>query len=136
MSLPLGNTGTAVTIPATTVRRAETSIELPSGGSFMIAGLIQEDTRRSVTGLPWLQKLPIIGQLFSSKDFLSDKTELVMIVTAYLVKPTSPKDLTTPGQNLIMSNDAEAYFLNRLSKVYGTDGKVSGGAAQVGFTFD
>ena len=132
VSLPFGDT--AITIPATSVRRAETSIELPSGGSFMIAGLISEDTRRAVTGLPWLQKLPILGQLFSSKDFLSEQTELLMVVTAYLVKPTSPQALATPGDNLMMAGDAEAYLLNRLNKVYGT-GAV-GDAAQVGFTFD
>ncbi len=137
VSVPISSTST-VTIPATSVRRAETSIELPSGGSFMIAGLIQEDTRRASSGFPFLQKLPILGALFSSKDFLSDQTELVMIVTAYLVAPVSPQALARPDQNLFMSNDAEAFFLNRLTKVYGTEGQVPGGAknAQVGFTFD
>jgi pilus assembly protein CpaC len=137
VSVPITATST-VTIPATTVRRAETSIELPSGGSFMMAGLIQEDTRRAASGLPWLQKLPILGALFSSKDFLSNQTELVMIVTAYLVSPVAPGELARPDDNLFMSNDAEAYLLNRLTKVYGTEGQVSGGAgsAQVGFTFD
>jgi pilus assembly protein CpaC len=137
VSVPISSTAT-VTIPATSVRRAETSIELPSGGAFMIAGLIQDDTRRAATGLPWLQKLPILGALFSSKDFLSDQTELVMIVTAYLVKPVSPEELARPDDNLFMANDAEAYFLNRLTKVYGAKGKVPSGtgAPQVGFTFD
>jgi pilus assembly protein CpaC len=137
VSVPIGP-GASVTIPATTVRRAETSIELPSGGSFMIAGLIQEDTRRAVSGFPWLQKLPILGSIFSSKDFLSEQTEMLMIVTAYLVKPTAPQELSQPGDNLVMADDAEAYFLNRLTKVYGSDGQVPGGAdsAQVGFTFD
>jgi pilus assembly protein CpaC len=137
VSVPITSTST-VTIPATTVRRAETSIELPSGGSFMIAGLIQEDTRRAASGLPWLQKLPILGTLFSSKDFLSNQTELVMIVTAYLVKPVSPDALARPDDNLFMANDAEAYLLNRLTKVYGAQGQVPGGSgsASVGFTFD
>jgi pilus assembly protein CpaC len=134
VSVPISATST-VTIPATTVRRTETSIELPSGGSFMIAGLIQENTRRAVSGLPWLQKLPILGSLFSSKDFLSEQTELVMIVTTYLVAPAAPSDLARPDENMFMANDAEAYFLNRLTKVYGTEGQVPG-AAQVGFTFD
>jgi pilus assembly protein CpaC len=132
VSLPFGDF--AITIPATSVRRAETSIELPSGGSFMIAGLISEDTRRAVTGLPWLQKLPILGSIFSSKDFLNEQTELMMIVTAYLVKPVSPREMASPTDNLMMANDAEAYFLNRLTKVYGTG--ASGDNAQVGFTFD
>ena len=137
VSVPITSTST-VTIPATSVRRAETSIELPSGGAFMIAGLIQEDTRRAATGLPWLQKLPILGALFSSKDFLSNQTELVMIVTAYLVKPVSPDALARPDDNLFMANDAEAYFLDRLTKVYGAKSEVpsGAGAAKVGFTFD
>ena len=137
ISVPISS-GQSVTIPATSVRRAETTVELPSGGAFVIAGLIQENTRRSVSGLPWLQKLPILGTLFSSKDFLTDQTELVMIVTPYLVKPTSPNALATPGENFLMASDAEAYFLNRLTKVYGTKSQVPGGAdaAKVGFTFD
>lgn len=135
VSLPISSTS-SVSIPATSVRRAETSIELPSGGSFMVAGLILENTRRAASGLPWLQKLPVLGALFSSKDFLNDQTELVMIVTAYLVSPVAPSELGRPDENLFMANDAEAYFLNRLTKVYGTEGQVPGGAAQVGFTFD
>jgi pilus assembly protein CpaC len=104
----------------------------------VIAGLVREDTRRAVSGLPWLQKLPILGAVFSSRDFLAEQSELVMIVTPYLVKPAAPQELGRPGDNLFMANDAEAYFLNRLTKVYGTDGQASGGAAsaQVGFTFD
>jgi len=137
VSLPIGG-GLAITIPATSVRRAETTVELPSGGAFVIAGLVREDTRRAVSGLPWLQKLPILGAVFSSRDFLAEQSELVMIVTPYLVKPAAPQELGRPGDNLFMANDAEAYFLNRLTKVYGTDGQASGGAAsaQVGFTFD
>jgi pilus assembly protein CpaC len=135
VSVPITSTAT-VTIPATSVRRAETSIELPSGGSFMIAGLIQEDTRRAVSGFPWLQKIPILGTLFSSKDFLNDQTELLMIVTAYLVKPVDPDELARPDDNLFLADDAEAYFLNHLHKVYGNKSQVAPRAAQVGFSFD
>jgi pilus assembly protein CpaC len=136
VSLPLTPTST-VTIPAVSVRRAETSIELPSGGAFVIAGLIQDNTRRAVSGFPWLQRLPILGSLFSSKDFLNDQTELVMIVTPYLVKPAAPQQLTRPDQNLMMATDAEAYFLNRITRVYGRASSVPAGAAgHVGFNFD
>jgi pilus assembly protein CpaC len=137
VSVPITSTST-VTIPATSVRRAETSIELPSGGSFMVAGLIQENTRRAASGFPWLQHVPVLGALFSSKDFLNDQSELVMIVTAYLVKPTSPQALARPDQNLVMSNDAEALFLDKLTKVYGTEATVpvGGNSTPVGFTFD
>jgi pilus assembly protein CpaC len=132
VSLPFARRASII-IPAVSVRRAETTVELPSGGAFVIAGLVQEETRRAASGLPWLQNLPVLGALFSSKDFLEEQTELVMIVTPYLVKPTSPQALARPDQNLVMSSDAEAYFRNRLTKVYGRAAPASG---QVGFTFD
>ena len=132
VSLPFARRASII-IPAVSVRRAETTVELPSGGAFGIAGLVQEETRRAASGLPWLQNLPVLGTLFSSKDFLEEQTELVMIVTPYLVKPTSPQALARPDQNLVMSSDAEAYFRNRLTKVYGRAAPASG---QVGFTFD
>ena len=66
----------------------------------------QDDVRRSVSGLPWLQNLPVLGALFSSKDFLDRQTELMVIVTAYLVKPTSPNALARPDQNLLTSSSA------------------------------
>jgi len=137
ISVPLTLAGDTVTIPAVAVRRAETSIELPSGGAFAIAGLIQEDTRRAASGFPALQHLPILGALFSSKDFLQNETELVMIVTPYIVKPAAPQELTRPDENLVMADDAEAYLLNRLTEVYGrAEEQPAGGAAPVGFTFD
>jgi pilus assembly protein CpaC len=127
-----------VTIPGITVRRAETTVELPSGGAFMIAGLIKEETRRSLSGLPALNKLPILGTLFSSKDFLRSETELVIIVTPYLVRPVSPQKLKRPDDNLVMANDAEAYFLGRLTKIYGSAGTQPRGhySGHVGFSFD
>jgi pilus assembly protein CpaC len=130
--------GTTFGIPFLNTRRAETTVELPSGGSFVIGGLIQETTRRAATGFPGLQRVPILGALFSSKNFLSEETELVMIVTPYLVKPVAPTELVRPDENLVMASDAEAYFLNRLTKVYGAATPAPGAAAagQVGFTFD
>jgi pilus assembly protein CpaC len=124
--------------PILSARRAETTVEQPSGGAFVIAGLMQESTQQTAGGFPGLQRIPILGALFSSKSFLNSETELVMIITPYLVKPTSPKALARPDDNMFPTNDAEQYFLNRLTKVYGTDGQVPGGAAsaQVGFTFD
>ena len=127
--------GNSVTIPGISVRRAETTVELPSGGAFVIAGLVQEDTRRAASGLPWLQRLPILGMLFSSKDFVENQTELVMIVTPYIVAPASPRSLARPDDNLVMADDAEAYFKNRLTEVYGNASQ-TGATGQVGFTFD
>jgi pilus assembly protein CpaC len=124
------------TIPGTTSRKAESTVELPSGGAFVLAGLISEETRRSAGGFPVLQNIPILGALFSSKDFLNRQTELVMIVTPYLVKPVSPAALARPDENLMMSNDAEAYFRGRLTKMYGTAGHAPANAGRVGFAFD
>lgn len=131
-------TAAGITIPGITVRRAETTVEIPSGGSFSIAGLVQDETRRSVGGLPGLQHLPILGALFSSKDFLRKETELVIIITPYIVKPTSPSALARPDDNLVMANDAEAYFLGSLIKRYGAQGDRPKGvySGQVGFSFD
>jgi pilus assembly protein CpaC len=125
-------------VPVLAARRAETTVELPSGGAFVVAGLITENTRRAINGFPLLQNLPILGALFSSKDFLNRETELVMIVTPYAVKPASPNELTRPDENLFIASDAEAYFFNRLTKVYGKGVELPGGAVsgQVGFTFD
>jgi len=104
----------------------------------MIAGLVKEETRRSVSGFPGLQKLPILGALFSSKDFLRSETELVVIVTPYLVRPVSPKDLRRPDENMVMASDAQAYFLGRLTKIYGSAGTQPRGtySGHVGFSFD
>lgn len=129
---------TSIVIPGVTVRRAETTVEMPSGSAFMIAGLVKEETRRAVAGFPMLQRLPILGALFSSKDFLRSETELVIIVTPYLVRPTSPQQLKRPDDNMVMADDAEAFFLGRLTKIYGSAGTQPRGhfSGHVGFSFD
>jgi pilus assembly protein CpaC len=126
--------GTVNEIPSLTTRRAETTVEQPSGGSFVIGGLLQQNTQREISGFPGLQRLPILGALFSSRKFLDRETELVIIVTPYLVKPVAPGALAGPGDNLALTGDAEATFLNRLTKVYGTESQVPG--RQVGFSFE
>lgn len=125
-------------VPVLATNRAETTVEMPSGGAFAIGGMMQSSTRRQAAGFPFLRDLPILGVLFSSKDFLESQTELVIIITPYLVKPTSPQNLARPDENLTMSSDAQAYFMNRLTKVYGTAGTAPAGpsAAKVGFSFD
>jgi pilus assembly protein CpaC len=126
-------------IPTLDTRRAETTVELPSGGAFAIGGLIQETSRRALTGVPGLQRIPVLGALFTSKQFVGRETELVIIVTPYLVKPASPRDLARPDENMMQPHDAEAYFMNRLTSVYGRATTGPGGPAdggRVGFTFD
>jgi pilus assembly protein CpaC len=109
---------TTVTVPGLNVRRAETTVELPSGGAMMIAGLLKEETKQDLDSLPGLMNLPVLGALFRSRDYQEGETELVVIVTPYLVKPTSPADLQTPADGLQVANDAETILLGRLNKVY------------------
>ncbi len=106
-------------IPTLDTRTATTALELPSGGSMMIAGLIRESTRQNVDGTPGLKKLPILGQLFRSQDFISNETELVILVTPILVRPTSPSKLTSPDKNFNPATDKQAIFMGRLNKIYG-----------------
>lgn len=95
-------------IPALTVRRAETTIELGSGQSFAIAGLIQNDTDHDVRRFPGLGDLPVIGALFRSDGFKRNETELVIIATPYIVKPISDSRMASvPSDGLIAPNDAE-----------------------------
>ena len=114
-----GTSGTSLTIPALTVRRAETSIELPSGGSMMIAGLIQQTTRENLDALPGVGSVPVIGSLFRSRDFLSGDTEMVVIVTAFIVDPNNPGAFQTPADGLQFASDAETLLFGKLNKTVG-----------------
>lgn len=124
-----------VAIPALRVRRAETTVELPSGGSMVMAGMLKQDMKQNIDGLPGLRNIPILGALFQSRDFQSGETELVVIVTPYLVKPAARTALSTPADGFVPPTDAETVFLSRLNAVYGkgekVDGKLKGPA---GFT--
>jgi pilus assembly protein CpaC len=108
-----------VTIPSLRVRRAETTVELPSGGSIVMAGLIQESTKQNIDGLPGVKDLPVLGQLFRSRDFQNSETELVVIVTPYLVKPTSQDQLALPTDGFAPASDLETIFLGNLNTIYG-----------------
>lgn len=133
-----GNVITAqtITIPALSVRRAESTIELPSGSSMMMAGLIQTRTRQSLDQLPGIKKLPILGALFQSRDFVNEETELVVIVTPYLVDPAQKKDLRTPADGFANPSDPRTIFFGKLNAMYGDAGKEVDSAdyrAPVGF---
>ena len=110
---------TAQTIPSLNVRRAETTVELPSGGSVVLAGLLQEDLRRTIEGVPGIKDVPVLGQLFRSRDYQNDITELVIMATPYLVKPTSGDALTDPARDYVPASEAETILLGRLNAVYG-----------------
>jgi pilus assembly protein CpaC len=109
--------GTNLSVPGLTVRRAETTVELPSGGSLMIAGLLQQTSKQDVDSLPGMTNLPILGSLFRSRDYLNGETELVVIITPYIVDPTRPQDLQTPADGLQTASDMSTVLLGRLNKV-------------------
>lgn len=115
-----------ITIPALQVRRAETTLEMSSGSSIVLAGLIQERTRHALEGVPGVMNTPVLGSLFRSRDFVNNETELVIIVTPYLVRPTSPENLRTPADGFMNPSEGESLLTGRLNSIYrparGSDG--------------
>ncbi len=101
-------------------RLADTTVELPSGGSMMIAGLVRDDVRQSVSGMPGLLKVPVLGTLFRSRRFERNETELVIIVTPFLTRPVARNELAKPDDNFNPASDAAGMFLGRVNRVYGT----------------
>lgn len=104
--------------PAFNVRRATTVVELPSGGSLALAGLLQDDTRQAFSGLPGLINLPVLGALFRSREYQRGQTELVVIVTPYLVKPNSRNKLARPDDGFVAASDADGIILGRFNEIY------------------
>jgi pilus assembly protein CpaC len=115
-SLSSGASSTLV-IPGLSVRRAETTVELPSGGALMIAGLLHQQTKENIDSLPGMTSLPVLGSLFRSRDYLNGETELVVIITPYIVDPTRPQDQQTPADGLQIAGDMSTVLLGRLNKV-------------------
>lgn len=101
-------------------RLADTTVELPSGGSMMIAGLVRDDVRQVVNGMPGASKIPVLGALFRSRDFVRNETELVILVTPYLVRPVARNELARPDDNFNAASDGAGMFLGRVNRVYGT----------------
>ena len=108
-----------IRIPALKKRQAKSTVELPSGGSLALAGMISEDTRQNIDGYPGLKDVPVIGTLFRSRDFTKNETELVVIVTPYIVRPTSRKNLARPDDGFSPATDLKANFLGHVNRVYG-----------------
>ena len=121
----LTNVGAVVldstSIPALKKRQANSTVELPSGGSIALAGLISDDVRQNIDGFPGLKDVPVLGTLFRSRDFIKRETELVVIVTPYLVKPVGPKALAKPLDGLAEATDRKANFMGHLNRIYGTE---------------
>ncbi|MEY9695180.1 pilus assembly protein CpaC [Bradyrhizobium ottawaense] len=113
----------SVTVPSIRTRRAETSLEIPSGGAMAMAGLIQQQTKQAVSGLPGLMQLPVLGTLFRSRDFVNNATELVVIVTPYVVRAVAPKDLSRPDDGFAPPADPQAQLLGNINRIYGVPGR-------------
>lgn len=107
------------TEPIIDSRNAQTSVELPSGGSMMLAGLIKNSSTMRMENTPGLRSVPILGALFSSQDFQRKQSELVVIVTPYVVKPVGESQLATPIDRFNNATDLQQLFLGRLNKIYG-----------------
>jgi pilus assembly protein CpaC len=108
-----------IQIPALKKRQANSTVELPSGGSLALAGLLKEDSRQNLDGFPGLKNVPILGTLFRSHEYQNDQTELVVIVTPYVVRPTSRQELARPMDGMGDPTDRKANFLGEINRVYG-----------------
>jgi pilus assembly protein CpaC len=120
------STVNSITIPSIKTRRADTTLEIPSGGSMAMAGLIQDQTKQAINGLPGLTQLPVLGALFRSRDFVSSQTELMVLVTPYVVRAVAQKDLSRPDDGFAASSDPQADLLGSVNRIYGAPGRAPG----------
>ena len=118
------STVNSVTIPSIKTRRAETTLEIPSGGAMAMAGLIAEQTKQAINGLPGLAQLPVLGTLFRSRDYVNNQTELMVLVTPYIVRAVAQKDLSRPDDGFAAASDPQSDFLGTINRIYGVPGRV------------
>jgi pilus assembly protein CpaC len=119
LTLAVPGSTSSLTIPSITTRRAETVVEIPSGGSLALAGMIQEQTKQQINGVPGLMQLPILGSLFRSRDYINNQTELMVLVTPYVVHAVAQKQLSRPDDGFADPNDQSTVLLGRLNRIYG-----------------
>jgi pilus assembly protein CpaC len=117
-----GTPGSSATIPSIRTRRVESTVEIPSGGSLAMAGMIQDDTKQAITGLPGLMELPILGPLFKSRDYVNQRTELMVLVTPYVVHAVAEKELSRPDDGFADPSDPASVLLGRFNRIYGVGG--------------
>ncbi|ABD89248.1 type II and III secretion system protein family protein [Rhodopseudomonas palustris] len=116
-------TTNSITVPSIKTRRAETTLEIPSGGSMAMAGLIQEQTKQAMNGLPGLAQLPVLGALFRSRDYVNRNTELLVLVTPYVVRAVAQKDLSRPDDGFAAASDPQADLIGNINRIYGVRGR-------------
>ena len=115
--------GTSLTIPSIKTRRAETTVEIPSGGALAMAGMIQDQTKQQINGIPGLMQLPVLGSLFKSRDYINKQTELMVLVTPYIVHAVAQKELSRPDDGYADASDPATVLLGKLNRLYGSAGK-------------
>jgi pilus assembly protein CpaC len=108
----------SVTVPGIRTRKNETTVELPSGGSIASAGLLQTTSNQVINGTPGLMNLPILGALFRSRDYQRNETELLIVVTPYLVKAANVKAIPKPDDGFADATDPQAWLLGRINHLY------------------
>ncbi|PPD16228.1 MAG: secretin [Methylobacterium sp.] len=120
-------------------RKAETTVELPSGGVLATAGIIQQSTRQQINGLPGAMNIPILGTLFRSRDYQRYETELLVLVQPFIARPSAPGQIARPDDGFADATDPSTIFMGRLNRTYGTaatDLRRKGGLGPVGFIND
>jgi pilus assembly protein CpaC len=122
LTIPIPGSTDTVTIPSIRTRRADTTLEIPSGGSLAMAGMIHDETRHNINGLPGLMELPILGPLFKSNDYVNQRTELMVLVTPYVVRAVAQKDLSRPDDGFADPSDPAQVLLGRFNRIYGVGG--------------
>ena len=114
-------------IPAIKTNRADTTLELPSGGTMVMAGLIKQQTKQSISGLPGMSQLPVLGSLFRSRDYVNNNTELMILVTPYVVRAVAQKDLSRPDDGFADPSDPQSDLLGNINRIYGAPGRAEAG---------
>jgi pilus assembly protein CpaC len=109
-------------IPSFDTRKNETTVELPSGGSIVSAGLLSTQTQQAINGVPGLMNLPILGALFRSRDYLRNDTELMIVVTPYIVRAVDPGQVVKPTDNFVEATDPQTWLLGRVNRLYSSAG--------------
>lgn len=88
-----------------------------------MAGLIQDQTKQAINGLPGMSTLPVLGSLFRSRDYVNNQTELVVIVTPFIVRAVAPKDLSRPDDGFATASDPQAALMGSINRIYGVPGR-------------
>src|SRR3569623_2028064 len=112
----------SLTITSIRTRRADTDVEIPSGGSLAMAGILQLKSQQSIDGIPVLMQVPLLCALFKSRDFINHQSELMVLVTPYIVRAVAQKDLSRPADGFADASDPATVLLGRFYKIYGANG--------------